>query len=317
MNILYASDDKFARILAVSIYSLLEHHKGQRISVYILDSGITSDKRKIINSLFKEKVHQIFWIMIDLNLEKKVGSDRNSNAQFSRLFFDKFVPKDVLRILYLDCDTFIVKNLSELYMTDFEEKVAILAKDPFSQAYRSLLNLPRKAEMYNSGIMLLNRGKYQQDCYDQRIQKVINKYGHKLIQGDQGILDVVFQGNVKIMDPRFNLISSYYEFSYSELKKYRHMVNFYSSSEIKEAQNNPVIIHFTSDFLNYRPWFMGSQHPYTQKWRKIEKKIWGNNLLISSNSKMGKLFRILPRKLSLQIFGQLQGYVRPWLYYLK
>src|SRR5699024_9389851 len=140
----------------------------------------------------------------------------------------------------LDCDTFIVKNLSELYMTDFEEKVAILAKDPFSQAYRSLLNLPRKAEMYNSGIMLLNRGKYQQDCYDQRIQKVINKYVHKLIQGDQGILDVVFQGNVKIMDPRFNLISSYYEFSYSELKKYRHMVNFYSSSEIKEAQNNPM-----------------------------------------------------------------------------
>lgn len=317
MNILYAADDKFSRMLGVSIYSLLKQHQGKEVNVFVLDSDVTENNKKIINQLFNNKKHQIFWLTAKFDLSSDVSADRGSIAQFTRLFFDQILPEKVSRVLYLDCDTFIVNDLSSLYGTELNGKVGMLAEDPFSAPYRNLLHLPREAKMYNSGVMLLDRYKYEQDNYDQKIRSVINAYGRKIIQGDQGILDIVFQDNVKVMGPRYNLISSYYEFSYSELKKYRHMINFYSKDEIQASKKAPAVIHFTSDFLNTRPWLAGSQHPYVEQWRTVEKKVWGNNVFLSANSRLGKVFKALPRQMALQVFGFLQGYVRPLWYRLK
>lgn len=317
LNILYASDNGFARILAVSIASLLKQNIKSVINVYVLDSGISSAYKEVIANMFSSDKHNIYWIRTKSGLNENVKIDRGSEAQFSRLFLDYYLPKAVKRVLYLDCDTYILEDLSEFYEEKFNKNVAIIGKDPFSKKYRHLLHLPQDAEMYNSGIMLIDRERYHNKGYEQKCLDVINRYGNTLIQGDQGILDIVFQNNVKILNPRFNLISSYFEFSYSELKNYRHMNNFYSHDEIKNGMASPAIIHFTSDFLNNRPWFKDSKHPFTGQWRQIEMNIFGDNRLEKSKSRLGLIFYFLPRSLAIKILGVLQAYVRPFLYSLR
>lgn len=317
MNILYAADDNFARQLGVSIYSLLSQHVDKKVNVYVLDSKINKKNKMIIDRLFKKDNHRIFWITSDFGLNNNISADRGSYAQFSRLFFEQVLPENIEKILYLDCDTLIVDDLSSLYQEDLTEKVALIAKDPFSVGYRKVLKIPKEADMYNSGVILFNRRKYEEGNYSQRCREIINCYGKKLIQGDQGILDVVLQNKVKIMHPRYNLISSYYEFTYSELKKYRHMTNFYLPDEIQNGLKKPVVIHFTSDFLDNRPWLVNSLHPYATQWRELEVHIFGNNRLISSKSKIKKIFNFFPRILSIPMFGLLQGYFRPFIYMIK
>lgn len=317
MNILYTSDNNYARILAVSIYSLLETNGQHEVNVYILASYISKGKKKQITSLFTNPKHHVTWFDVKPEVEYAVTADRGSVAQFSRLFFDRYLPQEVQRILYLDCDTLIMDNLAELYQMDFENYVALMAKDPFSKIYRRALNLPQYAEMYNSGIMLLNRKKYHQKNYFQRCLDVIAEQGKKIIQGDQGVLDIVLQNDVKPLDPRFNVISSYFEFSYDELRHYRHMTKFYSKQELEQAIQAPVIVHFTSDFLDNRPWLGCLDHPYARTWLTLEEKIFGKNELWESSSKLRKVFYFLPRQLAIRVFGLLQGYIRPWLYQLK
>ena len=46
MNIFYFSSDLFIEVLAVSLVSLLENNKNcKEINVYIVDDGITKEKR--------------------------------------------------------------------------------------------------------------------------------------------------------------------------------------------------------------------------------------------------------------------------------
>lgn len=316
MNILYAADNNFARILSVSIYSLLEQHLGQEMNIFILNDDIGNDNIKTIKNLFKESNHQVVFIE-KRNTVDTIVSDRGSNTQFLRLYFDEYLPNDIDRLLYLDCDTLIESSLLDLYETDLQGKTLMLAKDPFSKNYRKFLGLSKNAEMFNSGVMLIDCRVWLQEQFPQRIKEVINKYKGHIIQGDQGIIDVVVQNSFSILNPKYNMISSYNEFTYKELMVYRKPVNYYSENCVKKAIENPIIVHLTSDFFNSRPWIKYSESKYRDEWQAIEKKIFGNNIVISKKGQLKKIFNVLPRKVAVQAFGILQAYIRPALLKIK
>ena len=50
MNVLYASDDKFAGILGTSLVSLMENNRdSSEINVFILDDGISQGNKEKLN----------------------------------------------------------------------------------------------------------------------------------------------------------------------------------------------------------------------------------------------------------------------------
>ena len=90
-HIVYASDDRFAEILGVSLVSLYENSKDMDvIVVYILDSGIQDENRDKLNSIPEKYGRtQITWIPAqDLSkvLAMEVKVDRGSLSQYARLF---------------------------------------------------------------------------------------------------------------------------------------------------------------------------------------------------------------------------------------
>ncbi|MDG2982021.1 glycosyltransferase family 8 protein [Latilactobacillus curvatus] len=315
MNILYSADDNFARILAVSISSLLNQHQNIAVNVFVLDNGISEENKDRIHSLFQIDKHSLYLIKSEEIVD--IVADRGSVAQFSRLFFNEYLPEFVDRILYLDCDTLIVNSLQSFYLMDMKEKMIILAKDPFSKRYREFLNIPRKADMFNSGVMLIDRNEWNRFEITKKIEKTISLYNGKIIQGDQGIIDIISQEKYGILSPRYNVISSYYEFSYNQIEIYRKPVNFYTESQIEDAIENPSIVHFTSDFLNNRPWLAGSVHPYKNQWQSLEMKIFKNNSEWQAKNNAKKIFNYLPEIIAIRVFGILQAYIRPLIFKLK
>lgn len=315
MNILYSTDNNFAKIMAVSIQSPLNNHKGIKVNVYVLDSGISELNKTKIDSLFMSDKHKLH--IIKNNSIVDVVADRGSMAQFSRLFFDQYLPDTVRRVLYLDCDTLVLDELTSFYYMDMKEKMIVLAKDPFSKGYRSFLRLEKNADMFNSGIMLIDRDKWNELNTTERIKKAIDMYNGKIIQGDQGIIDIVSQENYIVLNPEYNVISSYYEFNYKQLNVYRKPVNFYTDKQIKYAVENPKIVHFTSDFLNNRPWIKGSNHPFRKEWQLKEREIFGSNSVQTKSNKVKKIFEHFPKVITISFLGILQAYVRPLIFKLK
>ena len=51
MDIVYASDNRFAQILGVSLLSLFDNNSDADLSVYILDDGITNENKEKLLSI--------------------------------------------------------------------------------------------------------------------------------------------------------------------------------------------------------------------------------------------------------------------------
>lgn len=320
-HIVYASDDKFSEILGVSIASLLKNNSAMEIVIYILDGGIKQENKSRIESLLQNyKNKSIVWIP-SINIEDVIGrevkQDRGSISQFARLFISTLLPKEVSRVLYLDCDVIIEQSIDKLWNIDLEKNTIAALLDPFSVLYRKNLGIDKNATLFNSGVMLIDLVSWKQRKIEERLLKLIKEYGGKIPQGDQGALCAILHNDVKLLDPQFNLITMFYDFNYDNMMIYRKPPYYYSEKVIEDSKADPVIVHFTTSFLSKRPWIEGSNHPYSFKWIEYRQLTpWKDKPLKKNNVKKyqtlyEKMYRVMPSVVALRISSFLQAYVRP------
>lgn len=317
MNIVYGCDDKFAPVLYVSIATLIKFNKDSKLNIYIIDDHVSKTSKDAINKLKKEQ-QQIFWLPM-LNINNEVGSaisfDRGSSAQFARIFIARYLPNNVDKVLYLDCDTMITASIEELWNSDLSNITFGACLDAFGELYSKNLKLPLNANLINSGVLLINLVRWRFNYKESQAIKILKENNGKLQQADQGLLDILVQNDLKILDPKFNCINGYFEFSYSEWIKYRKpkksYTDIYTAHLIQNAVTNPVIVHFTSSFLNDRPWILGAKHPYKESWFRELNKSTLTMKMLDQTSFLKIIFEKLPRHIAINIFGILQAYLRP------
>ena len=329
LHVVYASDDKFAEILGVSLTSLYENNKNmEQIHVYVLDSKISEENKKKLESVGtaynRSSIHWIPAKDISEELHMDVAVDRGSLSQYARLFVSSVLPADLERVLYLDCDIIINQSLDELWNLDMHGKTIAALKDAFSKWYRTNINLKPTDIMFNSGVMLIDLKRWKEQEVEKRLLKFIASKNGKIQQGDQGALNAVLSHDTYCFEPRFNSVTIYYDFSYKEMMIYRKPPEFYTEEQVKEATENPVIIHFTTSFLSRRPWIEGCQHRYVGEWIKYkDMSPWKDSPLWDYKKATGvkgisvKLAGKLPRKLMISVAGIAQAYGRPVINRIK
>ncbi|MCH5203686.1 MAG: glycosyltransferase family 8 protein [Oscillospiraceae bacterium] len=328
-HIVYASDDRFAEILGVSLVSLYENSGDMSsITVYVLDSGITQENKAKIEEVCKSYDRPTpVWIKgLDISevLSMKVTVDRGSLSQYARLFVAGSLPRELGRVLYLDCDIIIKKSIGGLWNIDLQGKTIGAAKDAFSRSYRANIGLQPNDIMFNSGVMLIDLDRWREQNVEERLLDFISRKKGKIQQGDQGALNAVLTHDICCIDPRFNSVTIYHDFSYREMMIYRKPAEgFYSEEQVEAAANDPSIIHFTTSFLSKRPWIRGCQHRYVNEWLKYkELSPWKSTALWEDDrprwkQKITGIYRALPNALSVRIAGIAQAYGRPFINRIK
>lgn len=330
LYVVYASDDKFAEILGVSLTSLYENNKAmEQINTYVLDSGISDANKKKLNSVSEEYGRSpLQWLEaknISEELHMDVAIDRGSLSQYARLFVSSVLPSGCKRILYLDCDIIIAQSLEELWNLDMHGKTIAALKDAFSKWYRMNIDLQPDDIMFNSGVMLIDLEKWKEQRVEEKLMKFISDKNGMIQQGDQGALNAVLTNDTHCFEPRFNSVTIFYDFDYKEMMTYRKPPKgYYSEALVKEATEHPVIIHYTTSFLSRRPWVEGCQHRYLSEWEKYKKlSPWKSSRPWSYEKKRGmqgvyiKLMEYMPRTLNVKISGFLQAFGRPFSNRLK
>lgn len=325
-HIVYATDDNFAEILGVSLVSLYENSKDvDDLAVYVLDSGISQenlDKLKSLPSKYNRS-NLVFIQATDISkeLSMNVNLDRGSLSQYARLFVSSVLPSELERVLYLDCDIIINKSISELWNLDLKGNTIAALKDAFSKQYRKNIDLKPHDIMFNSGVMLIDLNKWRENSIEQKLLNFIKKKHGKIQQGDQGALNAILSRETFCLEPRFNSVTIFYDFSYDEMLVYRKPVDFYSKEEIDLAINEPSIIHFTTSFLSKRPWYDGCKHKYVKEWFKYKNiSPWAYQPMWAEKKNNGikgayiSLCNKMPRKLMIGFSGILQAYGRPLIY---
>lgn len=220
------------------------------------------------------------------------------------------LPHNIKKALYLDADTIILSNLIELFNICFDNRIVIGVSDVINEEYKKILNIPRDKAVFNTGVLLLDLEKWRMENIESKLFDVILKFKGNVIQGDVGIMNAVLYDSYKEIDLKFNYMTIFEDMSYEDMLVFKKPVDYYTKKELEDARNNIVIRHYTTCFLSRRPWQQGSKVAHVKEFEKYYK----GEFKSVKDSKILKIYNILPKKLAIQIIGFIQSKIRPKLY---
>lgn len=292
----------------------------KNICFHVLDGGISESNKDKLTSMVEVYKLSIRFYPVREVVESGIKNQkisRGSYSMFSRLFVDQFLPQDLTRILYLDCDTLILDKLDALWNTEFEDKTLVAVNDCFSTMHRKQIGLHKKNIYFNSGVLLINMVRWRQSDVEKKICTAMAHFPN-LHLGDQGALNVVLSSHTKMAHPKYNCLPYAWEIPYGLLLKLRNPTFYYTEQEFNEAVGFPTIVHFATFFLTTRPWIESvSKNDFTKKWRYFRSiSPWKDEPLWPDNSSLFyritiKIFHLLPHKIAISIVGILHAHIMP------
>lgn len=248
VNIVFICDEKFIIPTVTAITSLIENkNKDTVYTVYVVTNNLSVNSIGIFN-----KFNNIENINIKI-IEKSADYSKISNKTLyvTKSAMLKFELGNILsnldKVLYLDGDVIVQKDLLELYNTELTNEYAAVVKDFFvmnrlkPSIFERLNIAPR--EYFNSGVMLLNLVKIREDNI---VEKLFEYRENGLnVFMDQDALNVVFGDYVKYLDVHNNFLITYStSFSTKEIN------NYFEIIEIIKNKNDLVkkcsILHYAS-----------------------------------------------------------------------
>lgn len=278
MNIVYASDDRFVPIMLCSIVSLIK--KCDNLAFFILSDDISTKNEKKIRTLIEKNAHECNFIDISI-YKDELGNRLNVSSSwpqiaFVRLYLEKILPLDIKKVLYLDCDTIALEDISLLDEIDMDNIAVAGSLDCMDINYKEKIGLLTNDNYFNSGVLLYNLEFIRKNCLSNKIEQLINERGKVFKYPDQDVINVAFRGFMKILPNKYNVISQQLGFSYENYVTYRNSDVYYNKDEFVSSVDSATIIHFTSGFGYSRPWYEKCDHPCADLFRQYYVEVNGN-----------------------------------------
>ena len=309
MNIAYACDNNFVDVMCVSIMSFNDHNCDANI--YILDCGIEDANKQKIMKLCSGK-NAVFFIdakkTLD-GLDYDLNLDRGSIASYARLFLGSMLPNDVDKVLYLDSDTMIRGTLIDLYNIELESYTIGGIRDSFSALNKKVFGIKKNGLFINAGVLLIDLNMWRKKEIEKQISILLTNQ-NKIFQGDQGVINTIFHGEVKELPLKYDVMTYLYDFTYEEMMMYRKPDDYFNKEEVTEAKLNPIIVHFSSSFQSYRPWEKELLHPFFDEWFYYYQK---NDGEFNGGNKTKHRYN----RLGILLIGIVHAYIRPIIFIIN
>lgn len=264
MDVIYSANDHYARHLAVSMYSLLDHNRQvEKLRVFILSSGIEGDSQQKLRSVAGQFQREL--VLIDMgDLRRRFPCQVDTGgfdiSAMGRLFLGTFLPEEVERVLYLDCDTVVVDSLEPLWQTPLEGNLLGAVMEPtIYPAVKQSLGLTEREPYYNSGVLLIDVKAWRLEAVEQKLLDFYGSLGGKTFACDQDTLNGALRGRIRTLDPRYNFFTNFRYFRYGDLVGQSPSYGEITREMFQRAKRHPAVLHFAGD---ERPWKSGNLNHY-------------------------------------------------------
>jgi lipopolysaccharide biosynthesis glycosyltransferase len=209
ISVALCADKNIEVSLHVTLYSLMNSSRSP-IEINLVQKGYSStDIEKIHQTLkpFSNK-YQLNVIEFDESIlfDKYYGLHGNK-FNFTKLMLAHLLPDD--RIVYLDSDLSIGKDLSELFDLDLNDFVIGAASietigDSLRSKFYKSIGMKEDARYFNSGVMVMDLKKWRELDITSQCLDWANKYVDRLAFGDEAILNCIFYENFKTINSSYN-----------------------------------------------------------------------------------------------------------------
>ena len=192
--------------LVVGLYSLLENNK----SIYKIYLLVETEKEKDIKylSMLKHK-YNVEFVLINANnyFEKYIKEESpNFNSFFTnfalgKLMLSDFVEED--KVIYLDTDTLVVKDISNVWRYDISNYYVAGVKDFGIYKRGNIDELGINGKYINSGFLIFNLKKIRKDKIQKKWFDIIND--QELLFPDQDALNIVCTNKELYLPSMYNI----------------------------------------------------------------------------------------------------------------
>lgn len=268
LRVAFICDCGYVLPTVVAIHSLiLNKDINTDCFIYLIETDLDEQSIKLFEKFRNENVHiQIIHASVD-SLKNLHKFDENSHCVATVAALLKFYLPTLLpeceKILYLDGDILVLKDLSNLYSYDFSEDgdLACAVIDSGSIYYKHRY-VQQVAHYFNSGVMLLNLEKMRREQIPEALIKKKQKMNDSSLM-DQNVFNLVFDGKVHLLPITYNvllvnLLRARDKYHINELNE-TYGSDFSSLGEIIEEA---YIVHFSS---KDKPWKY-EDVPWADEW---------------------------------------------------
>ncbi|WP_125591176.1 glycosyltransferase family 8 protein [Companilactobacillus jidongensis] len=215
LSIFYCIDDKYAPYAATSLESLKEN-TSSKVQVTILFETLSKENIQKLNKIQNNNLNIKFYELAE-GFSKLFDNDKNIlRADYStmtiyyRIFIADFFP-DIDKAIYIDADTIIDSDITDLFNTDLNNNLlgavpdSFICNDQDARKYASDAISVLQDKYINSGVLLMNLKLMRELVFGRHFVDVLNKYHFELIAPDQDYINVICKDCLQIIDYMWNV----------------------------------------------------------------------------------------------------------------
>ena len=182
----------------------------------MLDGGISQTSRETLSRLVERlrKAARLEFVPVDLSVFKRATlGPGQSHMTYCRILLPQLL--DVPRLIYLDCDVLVFRDLSELFDLQLppgkilaavhDSETLSLAGD--SGVIAGAMRLQAEAAYFNCGIMLMDLDELRQQCFFQRGIEFLNNWNGSYQFWDQSAINFLLHQQIAELPEYWNRAS--------------------------------------------------------------------------------------------------------------
>ena len=254
INVSYAFDGNYHYITHVSMKSImLSQEKTTFINFYMLVSNITNEQKEVINTICLEHINCKI-IFIDMgNQFNELYIPKNEFSLWSTANFYRVILQDILpnehKILYLDTDTLIYKDLTKLYNYNITGRCYV-GMPEYKDIYYFLQYKEKKFNNFiNTGVVLCNLDELRKINFTNKFKEFFNKYNKKVKFPVNDATNMITHEYNGYFEPEYVVIGFCNE---KEIYKYyKRMSLKINVTEVIKSYNDPYVYHLIT---KSKPW---------------------------------------------------------------
>ena len=212
--LVYDPSGTYSQHAGVVMTSIFENTHSKVIVHILHDETLTQDNRqKLIRTA--ERYSQSL-DLIDVSEHKKHFTDTATDlarrkctiGSLYRLFIPELMPK-ISKVIYLDCDIVVNLDIKEMWDIDVNDCCLAAVHDPMfetlTETVRDWLNGSSSKTFVNAGVMIMNLDMIRQrgNLFNNAMAWIERRV-HLMQYSDQDVINNLFYGSIKLIDPKFN-----------------------------------------------------------------------------------------------------------------
>ncbi|MDY0277081.1 MAG: glycosyltransferase family 8 protein [Acholeplasma sp.] len=283
MKFVLSCDNNYFRYVYVAIKTLLENNKENKsLKVVFIEENVSKTNLEHLKNLGQEFNREVEIISFKMpEVFEKLPAYGESKTTFAKFTFSSLFSDDV--VVFLDPDVLVLGDISSFDDIDMTGYMFAGVIENLPNYHHFYANLGEDDSYINGGVLICNLKLWRERNFENEVIEYMST-NTKNFNYDQGILNELCKGEIKVIHPKYNALAEIFQIKSAKklLKRYK-FSKYYSQSELDDAINNPIIVHFTY-FLYGKPLMIGCKHPYANVFldnlnsSPLDKNLYKNNL---------------------------------------